>query len=57
MKRVLVLGLARSGLAAKAALESRGTEVVAADRTLGNDTDLGLLDGVDVLAVGELARG
>ena len=25
------------------------TEVVAADRTLGNDTDLGLLDGVDVL--------
>ena len=44
-----MLGLARSGLAAKAALESRGTEVVAADRTLGNDTDLGLLDGVDVL--------
>ena len=44
-----MLGLARSGLAAKAALESNGTEVVAADRTLGNDTDLGLLDGVDVL--------
>jgi UDP-N-acetylmuramoylalanine--D-glutamate ligase len=49
MNRVLVLGLARSGLAAKAALESRGTEVVAADRTLGNDADVGLLDGVDVL--------
>ena len=49
MRKALVLGLARSGLAAKAALESRGTEVVAADRTLGNDTDLALLDGVDVL--------
>ena len=49
MKRVLVLGLARSGRAAQAALEARGTEVVAADRTLGNDTDLELLDGVDVL--------
>ena len=44
-----MLGLARSGLAAKAALESKGTEVVAADRTLGNDTELSLLDGVDVL--------
>ena len=49
MKRALVLGLARSGLAAKAALEANGSEVVAADRTLGNDTDLGLLEGVDVL--------
>jgi UDP-N-acetylmuramoylalanine--D-glutamate ligase len=49
MKRVLVLGLARSGLAAKAALEANGVEVVAADRTLGNDSDLVLLDGVDVL--------
>ena len=49
MNRVLVLGLARSGLAAKTALESRGTAVVAADRTLGNDHDLSLLDGVDVL--------
>jgi UDP-N-acetylmuramoylalanine--D-glutamate ligase len=46
---VLVLGLARSGRAAKAVLEANGVEVVAADRTLGNDTDLGLLDGVDVL--------
>ncbi|HUP32144.1 MAG TPA: Mur ligase family protein [Gaiellaceae bacterium] len=49
MKRALVLGLARSGRAARAALEAVGTEVVAADRTLGNDADLELLDGVDVL--------
>jgi UDP-N-acetylmuramoylalanine--D-glutamate ligase len=49
VRRVLVLGLARSGRAAKAALEGGGTEVVAADRTLGNDEDLSLLDGVDVL--------
>jgi len=44
-----VLGLARSGRAARAALEAAGIEVVAADRTLGNDADLELLDGVDVL--------
>ncbi|HSC50481.1 MAG TPA: UDP-N-acetylmuramoyl-L-alanine--D-glutamate ligase [Gaiellaceae bacterium] len=43
-QRVLVLGLARSGLAAVAALERRGVEVVAADRTLGNDGDVALLD-------------
>jgi len=49
VKRALVLGLARSGRAAQAALEAGGTEVVAADRTLGNDEDLALLDGVDVL--------
>ncbi len=49
MKRALVLGLARSGVAARAALEAGGTEVVAADRTLGNDEDLVLLDGLDVL--------
>ena len=48
-QRVLVLGLARSGKAAAAALERRGVEVVAADRTLENDTDLALLEGVDVL--------
>jgi UDP-N-acetylmuramoylalanine--D-glutamate ligase len=47
--RALVLGLARSGRAAAAALEARGTEVVGADRTLGNDEDVALLDGVDVL--------
>jgi UDP-N-acetylmuramoylalanine--D-glutamate ligase len=49
MNRALVLGLARSGRAAQAALEAGGTEVVAADRTLGNDEDLSLLDGVEVL--------
>ena len=48
MRRALVLGLARSGEAARAALEARGVEVVAADRQLGNDEDEGLLDGVDV---------
>jgi UDP-N-acetylmuramoylalanine--D-glutamate ligase len=46
---VLVLGLARSGQAAVAALERRGVEVVAADRTLGNDGDVALLDRADVL--------
>jgi UDP-N-acetylmuramoylalanine--D-glutamate ligase len=49
VKRALVLGLARSGRAARAALEATGTEVVAADRTLGNDGDLTLLDRVDVV--------
>jgi UDP-N-acetylmuramoylalanine--D-glutamate ligase len=49
VNRVLVLGLARSGRAAQAALDAKGVEVVAADRTLGNDTDVALLDGVDVL--------
>jgi len=46
---VLVLGLARSGQAAVAALGRRGVEVVAADRTLGNDGDLSLLDGVGLM--------
>jgi len=46
---VLVLGLARSGVAAAAALERRGVEVVRADRKFGNDADLALLDGVGVL--------
>jgi UDP-N-acetylmuramoylalanine--D-glutamate ligase len=46
---VLVLGLARSGKAAAAALERRGVEVVRSDRELGNDDDLSLLDGVQLL--------
>ncbi|HET7808867.1 MAG TPA: UDP-N-acetylmuramoyl-L-alanine--D-glutamate ligase [Gaiellaceae bacterium] len=46
---MLVLGLARSGKAAAAALERRGVEVVAADRTLGNDGELSLLDGVGLM--------
>jgi UDP-N-acetylmuramoylalanine--D-glutamate ligase len=49
LERVLVLGLARSGQAAMAALQRRGVEVLAADRTLGNDGDLGLLDGVELM--------
>jgi len=44
-----VLGLARSGRAAVAALERRGVAVAAADRELGNDADLTLLDGVELL--------
>jgi UDP-N-acetylmuramoylalanine--D-glutamate ligase len=48
-RRALVVGLARSGEAARAALEERGAEVVVADRTLGNDDDVSLLEGVDVL--------
>jgi UDP-N-acetylmuramoylalanine--D-glutamate ligase len=48
-QRVLVLGLARSGKAAAAALERRGAEVVAADRTLGNDGELSLLDDVELM--------
>ncbi len=49
MKRALVYGLARSGAAAAAALERDGVEVVQADATLGNEDDLSLLHGVDVL--------
>jgi UDP-N-acetylmuramoylalanine--D-glutamate ligase len=48
-QRVLVLGLARSGRAAVAALERRKVEVIPADRTLGNDGDPGLLDGVGLM--------
>ena len=48
-QQVLVLGLARSGKAASAALERRDVEVVGADRALGNDGDLALLDGVELL--------
>jgi UDP-N-acetylmuramoylalanine--D-glutamate ligase len=43
-RRALVLGLARSGRAALAALERRGVEVVAVDRTLGNDDPSALAD-------------
>jgi UDP-N-acetylmuramoylalanine--D-glutamate ligase len=46
---VLVLGLARSGNAAVAALGRRGVEVTAADRELGNDGDVSLLDRVEVV--------
>ncbi len=46
---VLVLGLARSGQAASAALARRGVEVIGADRTLGNGEDVSLLDGVELV--------
>jgi UDP-N-acetylmuramoylalanine--D-glutamate ligase len=46
---VVVLGLARSGKAAVAALGRRGVEVTAADRELGNDGDLSLLDRAELL--------
>ena len=49
MRRAVVLGLARSGQAAVALLERHGVEVVRADRSLGNDGDVSLLDGADVL--------
>jgi UDP-N-acetylmuramoylalanine--D-glutamate ligase len=48
-QRVLVLGLARSGKAAAGALARRGVDVLAADRELGNDADLTLLEGIDLL--------
>ncbi|HET8605732.1 MAG TPA: Mur ligase family protein [Gaiellaceae bacterium] len=48
----LVLGLGVSGEAAAAAIEARGGAVVRADRSLGNDDDASLLDGVEVLVKG-----
>ena len=48
-ERVLVVGMARSGTAAAEVLEARGAEVVRADRKLGNDVDLALLEGVGLL--------
>ena len=49
MTRTLVYGLARSGVAAAAALEARGDEIVRVDRELGNEDDLSLLDGVGLV--------
>jgi UDP-N-acetylmuramoylalanine--D-glutamate ligase len=46
---VLVYGLARSGTAVAERLAERGDEAVLVDRSLGNEEDLGLLAGVDVL--------
>src|SRR3989440_1912081 len=48
-RRALVLGMARSGRAAAAALEARGVEVARADRRLGNDAGLARLDGIELL--------
>ena len=44
-----MLGLARSGKAAVAALTRCGVEVTAAGRELGNDSDLSLLDRAELL--------
>ena len=45
----LVYGLARSGRAAAERLQERGDEVVLVDRSLGNEDELPLLDGVDLV--------
>jgi UDP-N-acetylmuramoylalanine--D-glutamate ligase len=47
--KVLVYGLARSGRSVAERLADRGDEVVVADRTLGNEADLSLLDDVELL--------
>jgi UDP-N-acetylmuramoylalanine--D-glutamate ligase len=47
--KALVYGLARSGQAVARRLNERGDDVVLVDRTLGNELELDLLDGVDVL--------
>jgi len=47
--KILVYGLARSGQAVARRLNERGDEVVLVDRTLGNELELDLLHGVDVL--------
>jgi UDP-N-acetylmuramoylalanine--D-glutamate ligase len=47
--KVLVYGLARSGRSAAERLAERGDEVVLVDRSLGNEDDLSLLDGVGLL--------
>jgi UDP-N-acetylmuramoylalanine--D-glutamate ligase len=47
--KALVYGLARSGRSALERLEERGDEVVVADRSLGNEGDESLLDGVEVV--------
>jgi UDP-N-acetylmuramoylalanine--D-glutamate ligase len=45
----MVYGLARSGQAVARRLNEQGDDVVLVDRTLGNELELDLLDGVDVL--------
>ncbi len=48
-RSAVVLGLARSGRAAVAALERRGVAVRGADLELGNDDDVALLEGTGLL--------
>ncbi len=47
--RTLVYGLARSGRSAAERLAERGDDVVLVDRSLGNEDDLSLLDGIELL--------
>jgi UDP-N-acetylmuramoylalanine--D-glutamate ligase len=47
--KALVYGLARSGRAVAERLSEAGDEAVLVDRSLGNEEDLELLDGVEVL--------
>jgi UDP-N-acetylmuramoylalanine--D-glutamate ligase len=47
--KALVYGLARSGRSALERLVERGDEVVVVDRSLGNEDDESLLDGVELL--------
>jgi UDP-N-acetylmuramoylalanine--D-glutamate ligase len=47
--KALVYGLARSGRSATERLRERGDEVVQVDRSLGNEDDASLLDGVELL--------
>ena len=47
--KTVVYGLARSGLSATERLRERGDEVVQVDKSLGNEDDLSLLDGAELL--------
>ncbi len=47
--RALVYGLARSGVSAAERLRERGDDVTMVDRTLGNELELSLLDGVELV--------
>src|SRR6476620_1021839 len=49
MMRAGVRGMAGAGQGAAALLERNGVEVVRVDRELGNDQDVSLLEGADVL--------
>ncbi len=47
--KALVYGLARSGVSAAERLRERGDDVTTVDRTLGNELELSLLDGVELV--------
>jgi UDP-N-acetylmuramoylalanine--D-glutamate ligase len=57
MMKALVYGMARSGTAVAERLRERGDEVVPVDRSLGNEDDLRLLHGVDVVVKSPGVRG